>query len=191
MFRLSRALYCVLFLILISCASTEKRALELQTPTPELFRAAGLGDLEKLATATDLQIRGSNHLGTTLLMVAARRNRLNSVDYLLSRGAAANAMDFQKQTVLHYALPVKNRFLDAAIINAGGDPSVEDEFGVVPAVMWAENRNFDLLHTALQQKEKWCCLANIKTEIQSILDETSKGRKYVPPALFLILKELE
>lgn len=191
MFR-SRLILQFLFIAsLISCANAEKRAVEDQTPTPELFRAAGSGDLAALAKASDLQVKGANQLGTTLLMVAARRNQMNAVDYLLTRGAPANAMDFQKQTVLHYALPAKNRLMDTALINAGADPSVKDDFGVVPAVMWAEGGSFDTLLIGLQNKEKWCCLSDIKAEIHDVLTETAKGKKYVRPALFLVLKELE
>ncbi len=191
MFRSTLLLKLVATILLFGCSSAEKRAVELQSPTPELYRAAGSGDLATLAKASDLQVNGSNKIGTTLLMVAARRNQLNSVDYLLSRGAAANAMDTQKQTVLHYALPVRNPLLETALINAGADPSVEDILGVVPAVMWAEDGNLNSLLLGLQHKDKWCCLADIKTEIHNILGEASKQKKYVPPSLFLVLKELE
>lgn len=186
-----KLLLLVLVLVVSGCATSAKRIAELQYPTPELYRAAGVGDLVALAKATDVQIRGSNQIGTTLLMVAARRNQMNSVDYLLSRGAAANAMDMHNQTVLHYALPVRNKLMNAALINGGADPSVEDQLGVVPALMWADEGNFDSLLLALQNKDKWCCLPDIKAELHKICSEASKEKKYIPPSLFLVMKELE
>jgi ankyrin repeat protein len=191
MIRFSQFIKLGLLLTLMSCVHSAPRKVELSVPTPELYRAAGTGNLEALAQASDLQVKGANELGTTLLMVAARRNRLNSVDYLLSRGAAANAIDIHKQTVLHYALPVKNALLNSRLLSAGADASVEDQFGVVPAITWAEEGSLDSLLLAVQNKDKWCCYGETRVEIQNVLREASKKKKYVPPALFLILKELE
>jgi ankyrin repeat protein len=191
MIPLHRFAKILLLLVLCGCAHSARQVIELHYPTTDLYRAAGKGDLEALAKANDTQIKNANEIGTTLLMVAARRNRLNSVDYLLGRGAIANSLDMHKQSVLHYALPVRNPLINAALINAGADPSVEDQFGVVPAVVWAEQGSFDSLLLGLQSKEKWCCLAQIKEEVHKILDAASKQKKYIPPAIFLVLKELE
>lgn len=191
MIRFSRFANFFLSLFLLSCAHSAPQKALLAMPTPEHFRAAGTGKLDILAQANDVQIKGANGLGTSLLMVAARRNQLASVDYLLARGAPANALDMHRQTVLHYALPSKNPSLNAALLNAGADPSVEDQFGVVPAVMWAEEGSYDSLLLALQNKDKWCCLVEIKAELQNILTAAKKRRKYIPPSLFLVLKELD
>lgn len=183
-------LFSTLTVLLCSCAHQPIAPLVSQ-PSQDLYQAAGKGDLVGLAKANDFQIKGSNQTGTTLLMVASRRNQVKSVDYLLSRQADAKAADLHKQTVLHYALPTHNEKIFSSLLNAGADPTVDDVFGVVPLVTWAEEDLYNTMLVALEHKDKWCCYARIKNEIHNILDAEVKHRKYIPPTLFLVMKDLE
>lgn len=176
--------------ILFGCAHSAK-PVEFSNPTPELFRAASRGDIAELSKANNYQVNGTSSLGTTLLMVAARRNQPESVAYLISRNANASAIDMHKQTVLHYALPPRNRQVITALLKAGADPTIEDFFGVVPLISWAEDGMYDVMLTALENKDRWCCYAQIKDELHKILNAALKEKKYIPPTLFLVLKDLE
>lgn len=143
----------------ITCNALEcARALQRMGARPDLFSAAGLGDLEHVRSCFDAAgelIPGSSRMGSSrfgldgrrlpcppetdrervsdALVFGCRNGQADVVDFLLTRGPDLCFRAFLGATALHWAYFGGSRRVVAALLEAGADPEARDDsMGCLP-----------------------------------------------------------
>lgn len=101
------------------------------TPAMEAARQGHADVVRELADAgADLNHRGNDlGMGMTALHLAADRNQTEVIRLLISRGVDVNSGNAQGTTALLWALGEGATEAANALLDAGADPALEDEFG--------------------------------------------------------------
>ena len=109
--------------------STFKR--RVTEPTVEELAAQGrLTELQQIKDYTKL--RRKSHQGFTLLHHAAKENKSEIIEFLLSKGCDIDADDDDGQTALHKAAMFGRARAAKALIENGADVNKRDDFGNTP-----------------------------------------------------------
>jgi ankyrin repeat protein len=147
----------LLLIVLTGCTST-------QPPTNKInmrARAARLGDIEMISRLEKNDFNAEDANGLTALMIASRFGKVEMVQYLLSHGAKADAIDHDKQSALDYVLyanlPVESkRIIVQLLLEKGADPFRLNFLGLAPIYEMVANGFLDEIRH-LKFTEKSAC----------------------------------
>eukprot|EP00249_Psilotum_nudum_P018958 c27037_g1_i2 orf=484-1821(-) len=100
----------------------------------EMHKYAREGDAEGIAKLLEckIPIDQRDGDGRTALHWAVDRGRLETVKFLVSKGAMINSKDLEGQTALHYATICEWEEIAKYLLENGANPSAEDNDGVTP-----------------------------------------------------------
>lgn len=100
-----------------------------QTPMHYAARASRVDNMETLKSKGAL-IDAAALDGRTPLMMAAHRDHVAAVDWLLVNKAAPDKQDNQMRTAMHYAVSRKYLKSTIALVKGGADATIPDKNGV-------------------------------------------------------------
>lgn len=109
----------------------EKSCRSSESITRELFALIPYGSDEEIARLlnADIDLNARNFGDNTLLMQAARENRLNACLALIQKGANLNAQNICGETALMQAASYAEDRICALLLDAGADPFVMSKHG--------------------------------------------------------------
>lgn len=140
--------YIALFIPMTATASSiydKKQALIIQGALDNNLSIIKQG----LALGNTTEIRHKSN-GKTALHIAAERNAVAIVDYLISINAALNAKDNKKETPLHKAIDNTARQSATLLIEAGADIDAANRNGETPLILAARKAKSSMIKLLLQ-----------------------------------------
>lgn len=131
-----------------------------------LYQAAQKGDIAELERITKVKfwIDFYGKDGQSALMLAARVDRPESVEFLITKGADVNLRDASGQTALYKAILAKSLESMELLISAGTALNIEDNNGVTPLKLAKKvkfSKGKKLIQKALKAQKKSKKLAQI------------------------------
>ena len=132
----------VIFLFLIGCSGTEKKA----TPS---------GDsnyIKAIISEDPGRINQKDSYGDSLLHLAVREGNVEIINYLVSMGANINIQDLNDETPLHTAVNIGNLDTVIQLVVNGADINIKDSIGNTPLHDAVENEQIQIAEYLISQQ---------------------------------------